>query len=257
MSEPLCAVESCGRPVKDATVCQSCSDRLAAALGDVPALADEIEVTVTRQSRMADRKDGPRSATRPLVFDMDASIMRDALRNTLSTWIREITYDGETLPSDTIGGMARWLLVPRRLERIRHHPAAGEAVDEITACVRTAEHNVMGPSLRWYAGPCDCGLDLYVVPSAALVRCRSCGTEYDVAARRDWLLETAEDTLAHAALIAQALTVLESPVKVDRIYKWAERGRIADRGVDPRGRPLYRVGDVRTELAKDTRKSAA
>lgn len=70
------------------------------------------------------------------------------------------------------------------------------------------------------------------------------GAQYDVAERRVWLLDSAEDVLAHAALIARALSALGHKVGVDRLYKRAERGRTVAKTVDMRGWPLYRIGDA-------------
>lgn len=252
--QPLCAVEHCDRPVQDATVCGACASQLETALGDVPALAEEIELVATRQSRMGSGNNGRRSTVDPVVFDIDATIMRNALRNTLTTWLRELIHTGEQSPTDEIPAAARWILV--RVERIRHHPAGGEAVDEITACVRDVERQVMPASDRWYAGPCDCGKDLYVPPTAVMRTCPACGREYDVADRRDWLLDKAEDYLAHATLISQALTALAEPVTPERIWKWKERGRITAHSVDRFGRNLYRLGEVR-QLLRGSQRVAA
>lgn len=258
MTDTICA--ACTRPVPDnAYVCTPCALRLEQALGDVPAIADELETTITRQARIT-AGDGRRpTGDRPLPYHQTAAIVRDALHNTLATWIRVIAdhpdvHDG--LPADTLAAMARWLL--RHVEWLRHHEAGPEAVDEITAAIAEAWRVIDQPPDRWYAGPCGnadeatggpCPQDLYARPGAARVRCRACGTVYDVRERREWLLATAEDVLAHAVLISQALSRLDQPVTPERIRQWAHRGRLVAHGVDAQGRPLYRVGDVLDLLA--------
>lgn len=173
-------------------------------------------------------------------------------------------YPTSTDPAD----LAAWML--HRLPQVRQHPAAEQLVDEIVIAVRAVEHAVDRPSERWYAGPCggrhvtvdddtstelevDCDAELYAAPGAEHITCRQCGTNWDVADRRKWLLAEAEDALAYAELIAQALSALGQPLKGDRVRKWVERQRLVAHGTDLQGRPLYRVGDVIDLLTEDAR----
>lgn len=250
--EPLCQVETCGRPVKDATVCGSCTDDLAKALGDVSALADELEVTLTRQARLGGGDGGRKNAETPLVFHYAASETSYVLRNTLVGWVRELSTDGLGIAcGDTVADMARWLLA--RVSTLAQHAAGGEAVEEICSAVRDVERVIDRSPERWYAGPCDCGMHLYVRPGVQTFTCRDCGERYDVAQRREWLLDAAEDTLGHAALVSQALTALAHPVTPERIRKWAERGQIVAHSVDAHGRALYQVGEVIELLTRAAR----
>lgn len=52
-SDQLCRVDGCTRAAGDSFVCPTCTDRLEQALGDVPALLEDLLVMVTRQDRMA------------------------------------------------------------------------------------------------------------------------------------------------------------------------------------------------------------
>lgn len=260
---------ACGRPIQDtARICPTCSQDLAKALGDVPFLAEQLDIRLTRQSRLGP---GGRSTERALPFDPYASIIAAELHNALSTWYRVLAEtDGtpalgpvcaltcghatcgrirrQQTPGNTLIALAAWLL--SRIGDLAHHEAAEEAKAGICDATDRAERAIDRIADRWYAGPCDiCGLDLYAKPSAGMVQC-PCGAAYDVRARRIWLLAAAEDILAHAALIARALPPLGHEVKVDRIYKWAERGNIIAKSVDLRGRPLYRIGDVLDVLGR-------
>lgn len=262
---------ACGRPIPDAAlICSTCSHDMAKALGDVPFLAEQLDVRLSRQARVG-TGNGARSAEQALPFDPFASRIADDLRNTLGTWVRVLVEaDGDPLcgpvcatvcghatcgairrrrrPGRALPALARWLL--GRVGDLAHHEAGDEAKTDICAAVERAERAVDRTADRWYAGPCDvCRRDMYAQPSAGVVNCW-CGAQYDVAERRAWLLDSAEDVLAHAALIARALSALGHKVGVDRLYKWAERGRIAPRSVDLRGRPLYRIGDVLDALGR-------
>lgn len=88
MTETLCAVDGCGRPVRDSTVCGACLGQLETALGDVSALATELDVTITRQARIGGGDGGRKSRETPLLFHYRASEDAAVLRNTLASWVR-------------------------------------------------------------------------------------------------------------------------------------------------------------------------
>jgi hypothetical protein len=260
-----CPIERCDRTMPGTSqICGACTGQLGRALADVPWLAAQLQVSLSRQ---ASRSAGGRSATVPLPFDERAGEAAWVLRSALVGWVHilapgvvplspichacghlscELIRLGDW-PADTLQAMARWLW--HRHDGLSRHPAAVEAHDEITSAVRQAERAIDRRAERWYAGPCDCGQDMYARPGAIRVTCPDCDSWYDVAARRAYLLGAAEDTLAGAALIAQSLTSLGQPVTPERLRQWAHRGRIVPHGTDLRGRPMYRVGDVITLLA--------
>lgn len=159
---------------------------------------------------------------------------------------------------------ARWLAEHDQLEWLRHQREAAEAMAELREAAREVERIVDRPRDRWYAGPCwaelpddgRCEVELYAVPGAKVVRCRECRAEHDAAGRKEWLLAEARDVLAHAALIAAALTALDMPVAVGTVYSWASRGRIVSHGLDQLGRPLYKVGEAMDLLSSTPRRVA-
>lgn len=275
MNERKCV--RCDQPARDTgLLCDRCMGQLARSLGDVAALAEdshdlttELVVTFARLGRLGDNG-GRRSAESPVPYDDRAREAFWVLENTLSTWARDLLEHidpphGPSHPdclhpscnrlrtwqpsSARPSAVATWLL--GRLEQIRHHPAADECHDEITAAVLAVEHVVDRPMTRWYAGPCTgstedgpCDAELYAAPKAETFTCRDCGTAYDVAERRSWLLDEAREAFAHAELIATALTSLGQPLTSAMVRSYAHRCQIFPRTVDLLGRPLYRVGDV-------------
>ena len=82
----------CGRPTRDAAyVCDYCADQLARALGDVPWLANELEVTITRQKgvdyrRVGGGSGGKKANERPLPPVWGASEARTHLKALLVSW---------------------------------------------------------------------------------------------------------------------------------------------------------------------------
>ena len=250
MISPQCVV--CSRPVADqAYACGPCGARLDAALAEAAALAPELAVTVARLGATGGHGGG-RSTEVPLPYDPAASSAAWMLGNTVTSWARHVADErGQTLPQSTTPGdpvtsatvAAGWLR--GHVEWLRHRPEAGEAVDEIAYAVAEARHRVdhHRPD-RWYAGPCDCGRDLYAHPGAATVTCPDCDLTWPVDARREWMLATVADTVATAAEASRALTALGRQVTASMVYNYAARGRIVAVDQDRQGRPLYRIGAV-------------
>jgi DNA-directed RNA polymerase subunit RPC12/RpoP len=157
---------------------------------------------------------------------------------------------------------ARWLLAGRHVEWLRHRPEAVEASEELRYAVALARRAIDRAEPRWYAGQCGavtiatqvvaavfgcsdrCQVELYALPGAERIRCPECGSEHLAAERRAWLLESARDVLAHAELIGRAASALGKPITQAMIRGYAARGRIAERGTDVAGRPVYQVGEI-------------
>lgn len=257
MNEP-CLVDWCDRPVAEGLVCLRCSNRLSVALGDVPALWEELDTVLTKQARYAAAE--ARRGERSLPFNPEASEIGWVLRNTIATWCRLIGEErGKALPEDHPAAVARWLL--NHVTWLRHHKAGAEAVEEITSVIGQVWRVVDRPAGRWFAGPCDgCERDLYAKDGADSVHCRDCDLVYDVGARREWLLEQANDRLVTAAELARAVSWLGTePLTADRIRKWAERKRIVAKGhTYHRGNqiPTYLVRDAIELMAQDARPKA-
>lgn len=129
----------CGRPAPDAFLCKSCSMRLGRALGDLPALIADLDITLARQAVIgAHSPDGgkpPKKDAQPLPFHKKAGDVRADLRHTLVTAVRHLTEArGITEgPEDNAPAMARWLL--RYSDSIRLDPAGPDiatAIHDIT-----------------------------------------------------------------------------------------------------------------------------
>lgn len=246
MSNEPCLVEWCDRPVGDGWVCATCGDKLSVALGDVPALWDELDVVLTRQSRYSDPEG--RGGDKALPFNLKASDTGEALRGTLNTWCRLIAEErGKDLPEDHPAAVARWLL--GSVTWLRHHRAGADAVDEITSVVHKVRYIVDRPAERIYAGPCkDCNGDMYGKPGAAMVECRPCGLSYDVAEMRDWMRSQVYGRLVTAREGVVLLSRFGLPVQQKTIDKWVERKRITPHADSADGPRLFLFDDL-VELA--------
>jgi hypothetical protein len=150
---------------------------------------------------------------------------------------------------------------------LRLHPAASEAVDEVTDAV-SAVARVAGRQRpeRFYRGPCTtewhpdpqqpevaacCVADLYAKShQAADVICEQCAARHDSADRKRWLRARVTTLLYTKAELLKMLPVLsEFPPPPATLDGWIRHGRLPAHGnvPDPDGAgqtDLYLVEDV-------------
>lgn len=265
-----CAMDGCDRPVPDnAYACGTCRSRVRRLLAELPALAGELDITITRQARLGDPAvrhvstvDGAwwdatgRALLASLPYVWAASDLGWAIDNTLATWCRHIGEErGVALPADRLPAMVIFLV--GQVDWLAHRPEATEAFTEFGWLAAAIVRAIDRAPERAYAGPCDgCGEDLYGKLGAAEVRCRTCGQTYPMASRRTWLLAAAEDHLATATQAARALTSLrQERLTPSMIRGMVFRGQLSQHGTDRDGRPLYRIGDIIEALMRRARRA--
>lgn len=204
-----------------------------------------------------------------------------------------VTRDwGRTVPD------AVWLQAAARW--VRRDDAGAAIVADVLSAARRVEVMVDRREPEVYVGPCQapdvrtwtdedgtvhvafdvdeqtgrerlsagvCGTHMFAQLGDRVVRCPACGTEYLIAARREWMLEQVRDVWARPAVIAAALAALDLDLTQNRLDQWISRdkrrhrscwpgtpcGHIVPVALDsdeldakgrPVGRPMYRVGDV-------------
>lgn len=253
---------TCGKPTGESSyLCTDCKDDLWRALGNVPSLVSELEVTLARQRRFEQQSDGSRSTVDALPYDVAASNALAELRNELVGLVR-LCVDAEVSskdyrvrePGDTCASMSSWLMW--RIDGICALPYAADTL-RLVRVARHCELVIDRPPDRTFAGPCDeCGRDLYAIKGESTVRCVDCDIDYELAARREWLLQVVDDQLATATEIARALTSLDLPVTPGRIRLWTHRERIEVKGHNKRGHALLRVGDVVALLTEQRKRES-
>jgi hypothetical protein len=160
---PVCRVPGCGLPVAEAWVCQRCAHTLQRALGDIPAIVHQLNLTLAKQTRYADRAERG-SSEQPLPMDPRASAAASELRHHLCNWVTIVAETrGIPIPAAAVyhpGGepgmdtLARWLLA--HIEWLRHHEHGHIAVDELTGDMRQARRVIDVPANRttFPVGPC-------------------------------------------------------------------------------------------------------
>jgi hypothetical protein len=262
----VCAV--CEEPLTDAAViCHGDARRLAFALRDVPELARELDVTITKRSKVAHRP-GPKPAEVELdpvklEFDLRASAALEQLRVSLRGWVDNLADDlGVTGFAPDLSGSARCLSA--RMSIIRTKDWAPDLYAEVMDAIRAATRAIDAPPELAFMGHCPtisdvdghpCGAELWAKTGATSGWCRQCGADVDLEDLRGRLIAQAKHVKAPAAVIARALTAQGQPLDAMRIYQWRKRGHIVPVAKDQRtGADLYRLGDVADVLARMERK---
>jgi len=292
----------CGREVHEgASLCSRCVRTLDHALVNVAVHYADFETVATRRTRygspVATR--GSVGKSRPLGFDLrfappshvtEADSAPDQLpgregagtelvhdvRNTVTTWVRVCLDDWPSLstPADHIPACCTFL--QGIVTAIAGQPWAEELLEDMLRLEKALARFVDRPSERWYAGKCsaqdpgaeddgdaECTYELYARTDSGTIRCQACGTDHDVAERREFLLREARDyhvtaTEAAGALIAWTDYDGSESKLVDLIRKWRDREKLDVADVTSllgRDRHLYRLGDIQELLVQHAQRA--
>lgn len=235
----------CGRPT-DAYVCRDCETDLNQALGECPWLETEIEVTITRQ-RGAATEGGSRGTNTSLPWHERASDCRRELVTVLGKWMmyasqHQLTGTPRWHGAPTISARSRWLLnVVHALTLDESGPTAhGQIMAATTACYRVID---LRPEREW-AGPCECGRDLYRTRGQVWVRCDQCGEQTDTDELLERLKGAVMGRLVTAREGAGLLSKFGLTTEQGTVDKWRERHRLEERGTNHKGHRLYLFDDL-------------
>lgn len=254
----------CGTPTQDdAYVCQTCLDWLADFTGSIPALEEQLVVTMTRQQSPQLGYSAPSSEI-PLPYNPKAG----DLLGELYVWAiglvqkceaenvrNQSPYPGR--PRGNLGSMTDWLLW--RIDGLAYSDWTHADYIKTAASLERRVMKAIDPVVsRTYLGRCeqdDCEAGVYLKDGDTLGRCTraDCGATYAPDGMRSKLESALTDELMTAAQIATAMVILEYPRSKDwvtsTIVKWGHNGRVnrpgkklAEHGrrvVDGKPAPLY------------------
>lgn len=218
-----------------------------------PGLCEELEITLARLDKLsssAGKVLGSAGESSP--FKPRASEVGWVLRNTISTWARDVAemYPHVTLSATTTAEAAGWLANLAGL--LAEHPAADEMHSEITDAVEQVRRVIDRYAEKVWLGKCNsvtegivCEEDLFGAKDRETVQCKTCGTVHDAAYLWESLRSAVRETLATAAEIAAAsVRIYGQALNVKTIRTWANRGRIETHGKNASDEPLHKVGEV-------------
>lgn len=226
--------ELCGARCRDAFLCPGCTERLGLTLRSIRATLDDLDVLLSRQSRIGEPGRSAAMIDPPLPFDVGASDARRMLIGAL----------GALAP--VLAGPT-WIRVS--LASVRAQAGARDVCEALADALARALAVTDLPADRWYAGQCSaganvCAEDLYVPAGSTVVQCPRCGAAHDVAARRTILLRHAEDVTATATEISRAVSGFDAHLSASAVRRWAHRGLIVATNSTSGDVPTYRLGDV-------------
>lgn len=261
---------SCQAPTADGFfLCRHHITELADALRSVPALLEDLEVTITRQARTGGQKHGSRSSTTPLPWNDHASTCKHELNAIIHAWAYETSQIGEddrdplaALNGHRTAERADWLRVYLPTYGARHE-LAGDMYAEIRDAITQATRAVDLPPDRKFIGVCNhqpadwdkpCREDLYAMPNQKYVTCRGCTERHDADTRREEMLARILDQAATTGVLAGLITGLGKPIGASTIRKYAVEHSFHVVSRDRNGRPRYLVRDVLEILDKRTKR---
>ena len=226
---------SCGCYQPESLLCHDDSAAVETMLAAAPQLVDELQVAIAKQARVGGGgKAGKGSAHERSPVNWGAVAARDTLLVELALWGSDI-------------------------DAIRKHPQAAEIVTGIGRVVKDAYRTIDRMQDRQYLGQClaeedgaVCHAELWVRPGAHQMKCTQCETVIDVLARREDLLDKAEDMIVtpkEASSYVGEVGGIE--VGQQRIRNYVDRKRIARRP-SPDGQMRLRLGDLLEVLRRDT-----
>lgn len=241
-----------GQPLTNSMViCQTCTDVMDRALGDLGALLEDLDTALARMSRKRPARGSHERDDKPLPYDLGASRAADNVKGVLVAWARLVSEEREVPITcrDESSSIADWLM--HHIRWLSCHDAAPDAYSEIVGAVNNIRRTIdIAPDTR-YIGPCysviegvECDETLFGTEGQEDVKCRTCGTTWNA---RDRTLQA----LAHAETVAQDATTLSRSfalkgiaLDTDRIKKWGQRKHLVAAGKSHRGYPTYIVAHV-------------
>lgn len=266
----------CGRPtIGSATLCRACTADLRTELSALPALVDELEVTLARQAHTGVRNPGAASfgagQAQPLPLDVPAADTLTALRRWALEWLAELA-PGRHLPPDGVRGALCAVLAAEPLTR--DHPGAPALLEGAQRLRARAVAVIDLPRHEMWLGPCrarlidehgitigECTGNVRAGVEDTLATCRTCGAQHDALARRRWLLNAAAEALLNATRLGAQLAAYgigtSARANTRTVQRLAAAGRLTSPGDDERGHPTYRLGDVLAAIATRTERRTA
>lgn len=206
----------------------------------------QLELAITRQTKMGPERVGGRSTETPVPFDDRASEAAWILRNVLVAHAGPVAVQlGEYLDlSMQTPDLALWLHA--RVTSVTDT----DLIDELLDVLELANRVIDRPMVRIYLGDCGCGAKLYGDPENEAVPCELCGETHDGRARRAQNNKRGQDLPVTASDAARYLGEVDGvAVTSKRVMMWAKRGKLVPVGANQDGHRLYRLGDV-VDLAK-------
>lgn len=158
MVADLCAVRDCPAPHADDTlICTTHMDQLATALVRIVRVEDDLDITISRQARLAEDIGGGRPAERPLPFAWSGSDAAWSLINTVTGWSQRVAdhagialnLDAVVVPPPPRHARGHLVAVPAAVTELRNQGPHGK----VTRLERAERRHDDPAALPYQSGP--------------------------------------------------------------------------------------------------------
>jgi hypothetical protein len=146
---------SCGCSQVEGLLCHAETVHIEIALGDVRAVIEDLNVTLSKMDKMGGGG-APGLARERWAYSPGASLAADYLVNTLTTWARDVAGEDFTVDPVRHPAISASFLLLSHIPEIRRHPEVKELHEEILATVAQARAAADRPANRTiiFVGPC-------------------------------------------------------------------------------------------------------
>ena len=242
---------TCGNPA-NGWLCDQCCEAFEHRLAEVDGVVDELTAVIPRLTLTAtygQRASSGQALHAPAPVNVDAVSGLDELhRWLLNTALRLAQDTRKTLEGRSHKAVSSWLI--KHMGALRQRNWCTGLHAELDKLLRECERITHEAVPRTFAGRCaEDDTELYAVKGDAEVRCRTCGTSYEVLKWRAHAQTAKDYYIGTPADLSRKLSTPLYGIEVtaDQIRKWAtQRGKQPAKLVraNDTGNPTYRLGDV-------------
>lgn len=257
----VCPGRGCDSTLRrDEYLCRRCTVKAEHAVADLPALAAELDRTISRQSTGGNHGHATSGGASRLPLNLGALEKRNH-EQLLTVAACELGYRPN--PVNLVGTV---FAILADVSLIQYRPDGPELARSIHRAVAEWRAAIDNHEDRVFAGRCnDCGQQMYARPNSKTFRCptRGCDAEYDTGEQLRYVLDQIRETLWPLDSIRQfARNQLDVHTNTTTVRSWRHRGQLVPKGLDHDGRELFRVGDyldlaAATEARARTEKETA
>ena len=243
--------QACGRLSGDYFVCPQCIEQLECDCANVPALVEQLNVTITRLDNVyTPAPPASAEADEPMPFDMEASAASHGMKEALALAALTILRRGQEWEGeDSAEAVAAWLGV--NSASVALDPDAGSIVLSIREAASRALKAIDTMPERILAGPCpDCGTRLMAFKDAAKVWCDVCQERHVVADLKSAMLDKLDDERGSTKAMFEMLRAAGLFVPLGTIERWSAQGALPMVGITDAGSRAHRFGDLMVLVEK-------
>lgn len=234
----------CGQLAGEMFVCPRCVERLECDCANVPALVEQLNITITRLDHVyAPAAPADAEADETMPYNIAASQALDALRWALATTALHAGASQAQWDDDDPEIIAAWIAT--NTATIASSDRGGPGVTSIREATSLALKAIDTLPERILAGPCpDCGTRLMAFKDATKVWCDVCQQRHQVAGLKAAMLDKLGRERGSTTAIANMLRAAGLYIPRPTVESWAARGKLTRDGETAMGSAAYLVADA-------------